>query len=69
MRFLDKQLNASLNIYLKMCGFPHLFFTSTGSRWVGVIPLKGRRGMSEAMPRDSGEAQGLRIEYKFMKIQ
>ncbi|MEJ2776179.1 transposase [Sulfolobaceae archaeon RB850M] len=66
---LDRQLNASLNIYLKMCGFPHLFFTPTGSRWVGVIPLKGRRGMNGAMPRDSGEAQGLRIEYKFMKIQ
>jgi putative transposase len=68
MRFLDKQLNASLNIYLKMCGFPHLFFTPTGSRWVGVIPLKGRRGMN-GFSRDSGEAQGLRIEYKFMKIQ
>jgi putative transposase len=66
---LDRQLNASLNIYLKMCGFPHLFFTPTGSRWVGVIPLKGRRGMNGAMPRDFGEAQGLRIEYKFMKIQ
>jgi len=25
--------------------------------------------MNGAMPRDSGEAQGLRIEYKFMKIQ
>jgi len=69
MRLLDRQLNASLNIYLRMCGFPHLFFTPTGSRWVGVIPLKGRRGMNGAMPRDSGEAQGLRIEYKFMKIQ
>jgi putative transposase len=66
---LDRQLNASLNIYLKMCGFPHLFFTPTGSRWVGVIPLKGRRGMNGAMPRDSVEAQGLRIGYKFMKIQ
>jgi len=66
---LDRQLNASLNIFLKMCGFPHLFFTPTGSRWVGVIPLKGWRGMNGAMPRDSGEAQGLRIEYKFMKIQ
>jgi len=66
---LDRQLNASLNIYLRMCGFPHLFFTPTGSRWVGVIPLKGRRRMSGAMPRDSGEAQGLRIGYKFMKIQ
>jgi len=64
---LDRQLNASLNIYLKMCGFPHLFLT--GSRWVGVTPLRGRRRMSGAMPRDSGEAQGLRIGYKFMKIQ
>jgi hypothetical protein len=35
--------------------------------WVGVIPLKGRR--DNGFPRDSGEAQGLRIEYKFMKIQ
>jgi len=33
--------------------------------WVGVIPLKGRRGNGS----DSGEAQGLRIGYKFMKIQ
>jgi putative transposase len=64
---LDRQLNASLNIYLKMCGFPHLFLTPSGSRWVGVIPLKGRRG--NGFPRDSGEAQGLRIGYKFMKIQ
>jgi len=31
----------------------------------GVIPLKGRRGNGS----DSGEAQGLRIGYKFMKIQ
>jgi putative transposase len=37
--------------------------------WVWVIPLKGRRGVKGAMPRDSGEAQGLKIEYKFMKIQ
>jgi putative transposase len=64
---LDRQLNASLNIYLKMCGFPHLFLTPSGSRWVGVIPLKGRRG--NGFPRDSVEAQGLRIGYKFMKIQ
>jgi len=35
--------------------------------WVGVIPLKGRRG--NGFPRDPGEAQGLRIGYKFMKIQ
>jgi putative transposase len=65
---LDRQLNASLNIYLKMCGFPHLFFTPTGSRWVGVIPLKGRRGMNGAMPRDSDEAQGLRIDIKYYEI-
>jgi len=64
---LGRQLNASLNIYLKMCGFPHL--SPSGSRWVGVTPLRGRRRMSGAMPRDSGEAQGLRIGYKFMKIQ
>ena len=31
---LDRQLNASLNIFLKMCGFPHLFLTPTGNRWV-----------------------------------
>jgi putative transposase len=37
--------------------------------WIGVIPLKGRRGMNGAMHRDSGETQGLRIGYKFMKIQ
>jgi hypothetical protein len=47
-----------------MYGFPQRIV-----RWVGVIPLKGRRGMSGAMPRDFGEAQGLRIVYKFMKIQ
>jgi putative transposase len=35
----------------------------------GVIPLKGRRGMNAAMLRDSVEAQGLRIGYKYMKIQ
>jgi len=51
-----------------MCGFPHLFFTPTGSRWVGVIPLKGRRGMNGAMPRDSGEAQGLRVDIKYYEI-
>jgi len=31
----------------------------------GVIPLKGRRGNGS----DPVEAQGLRIGYKFMKIQ
>jgi putative transposase len=36
--------------------------------WVGVIPLKGRRDMN-GFSRDSGEAQELRIGYKFMKIQ
>ncbi|EHP69347.1 hypothetical protein MetMK1DRAFT_00020970 [Metallosphaera yellowstonensis MK1] len=51
-----------------MCGFPHLFLTPTGSRWVGVTPLRGLRGVS-GFPRDPGEAQGLRIGYKFMKIQ
>jgi putative transposase len=65
---LDRQLNASLNIFLKMCGFPHLFLTPTGSRWVGVTPLKGRRSVN-GLSRDSGEAQGLRIKYNFMKIQ
>ncbi|AEE93293.1 IS607 family transposase protein TnpB [Acidianus hospitalis W1] len=62
---LDRQLNASLNIYLKMCGFPHI--RDIPRMWVGVIPLKGRRG--NGFPRDSGEAQGLRIGYNFMKIQ
>jgi hypothetical protein len=50
-----------------MCGFSHIFLTPTGSRWVGVTPLRGRR--SNGFPRDSCEAQGLRIGYKFMKIQ
>jgi putative transposase len=63
---LDRQLNASLNIYLKMCGFPHI--RDIPWMWVGVIPLKGRRGMNGAMPRDSGEAQGLRIDIKYYKI-
>ncbi|MQL56311.1 RNA-guided endonuclease InsQ/TnpB family protein [Acidianus ambivalens] len=62
---LDRQLNASLNIYLKMCGFPHI--RDIPRVWVGVIPLKGRRG--NGFPRDSVEAQGLRIRYDFMKIQ
>ena len=63
---LDRQLNASLNIFLKMCGFPHLFLTPSGSRWVGVTPLRGRR--SNGFPRDSGEAQGLRIDIKYYEI-
>ncbi|MFP3234351.1 MAG: transposase [Sulfolobaceae archaeon] len=62
---LDRQLNASLNIYLKMCGFPHI--RDIPRMWVGVIPLKGWRG--NGFPRDSVEAQGLRIGYNFMKIQ
>ncbi|MQL55545.1 RNA-guided endonuclease InsQ/TnpB family protein [Acidianus ambivalens] len=60
---MDRQLNASLNIYLKMCGFPHI--RDIPRVWVGVIPLKGRRGNGSY----SGEAQGLRIRYNFMKIQ
>jgi len=63
---LDRQLNASLNIYLKMCGFPHI--RDIPRVWVGVIPLKGRRGMNGAMLRDSGEAQGLRIDIKYYEI-
>ncbi|MCI4435274.1 MAG: transposase [Ignisphaera sp.] len=39
---LDKQLNASLNICLRMCGFPTI--RDIPRMWVGVIPLKGRRG-------------------------
>ncbi|MGC9182327.1 RNA-guided endonuclease InsQ/TnpB family protein, partial [Caldisphaera sp.] len=62
---LDRQLNASLNIFLKMCGFPHI--REIPRMWVGVIPLKGRRG--NGLSRDPVEAQGLRIRYKFMKIQ
>jgi len=61
---LDRQLNASLNIYLKMCGFPHI--RDIPRMWVGVIPLKGRRG--NGFPRDSGEAQGLRIDIKYYEI-
>nr|WP_152941322.1 RNA-guided endonuclease TnpB family protein [Acidianus ambivalens] len=61
---LDRQLNASLNIYLKMCGFPHI--RDIPRVWVGVIPLKGRRG--NGFPRDSVEAQGLRIDIKYYEI-
>jgi len=63
---LDRQLNASLNIYLKMCGFPHI--RDIPRVWVGVTPLRGRRRMSGAMPRDPGEAQGLRIDIKYYEI-
>ncbi len=63
---LDRQLNASLNIFLKMCGFSHI--REIPRVWVGVIPLKGRRSVN-GLSRDPGEAQGLRIRYKFMKIQ
>jgi len=52
---LGRQLNASLNIFLKMCGFPHLFLT--GSRWVGVTPLRGRRGVN-GFPRDPVKPKG-----------
>ena len=61
---LDRQLNASLNIYLKVCGFPQRIVTL---RWVGVIPLKGRRRRNE-LPRDFGEAEGLRIDIKYYEI-
>ncbi|WWQ61748.1 transposase [Sulfolobus tengchongensis] len=65
---LDRQFNASLNIFkkylsrfnFKMWGFPHPFRVS------GVIPLMGRRGMNI---RDFGEVQGLRVEYKIYEIQ
>ncbi|BBD72637.1 hypothetical protein HS1genome_1026 [Sulfodiicoccus acidiphilus] len=58
---LDRQLNASLNIYLRMCGFPHV--RDIPRVWVGVTPLRGRRGVN-GLSRDSGEAQGLRIDIK-----
>ncbi|WP_338599025.1 transposase [Sulfolobus tengchongensis] len=65
---LDRQFNASLNIFkkylsrfnFKMWGFSHPFRVS------GVIPLMGRRGMNI---RDLGEIQGLKIEYKIYEIQ
>ncbi|GGT88463.1 hypothetical protein GCM10007116_03080 [Sulfodiicoccus acidiphilus] len=38
---LDRQLNASLNIFLKVCGFPHV--RDIPRVWVGVTPLRGRR--------------------------
>ncbi|BCU70035.1 RNA-guided endonuclease InsQ/TnpB family protein [Stygiolobus caldivivus] len=63
---LDRQLNASLNIYLKMCGFPRI--RDIPRVWVGVIPLKGRRRMNGAMLHDSGEAQGLRVDMKYYEI-
>ncbi|MEM1626583.1 MAG: transposase, partial [Sulfolobaceae archaeon] len=50
----------------KMCGFPHI--RDIPRVWVGVIPLKGRRGMSGALPRYSGEAQGLRVDIKYYEI-
>jgi len=62
---LDRQLNASLNIYLKMCGFPHV--RDIPRVWVGVTPLRGRRGVNGSS-RDSGEAQGLRIDIKYYEI-
>jgi len=61
---LDRQLNASLNIFLKMCGFPHI--REIPRVWVGVTPLRGRRGNGSS--RDSGEAQGLRIDMKYYEI-
>ncbi|QKR01123.1 IS200/IS605 family element transposase accessory protein TnpB [Metallosphaera tengchongensis] len=64
---LDRQLNASLNIYLKMCGFPHL--DGIPSKWVGVTPLMGRRRMKVKNSLDSREAQGLRIDIKLYEIR
>ena len=64
---LDRQLNASLNIYLRMCGFPRIHEIPRVR--VGVIPLRGRRGVNGALPHDLGEAQGLRVGYKFVKVQ
>ncbi|WP_420813363.1 hypothetical protein [Metallosphaera hakonensis] len=47
----------------KRYGFPYIHERV----WVGVTPLKGRRGMNGAMPREFGEVQGMRIGHKFMK--
>ncbi|AOL17322.1 hypothetical protein BFU36_12065 [Sulfolobus sp. A20] len=40
-----------------MCGFPHL--DGIPSRWVGVIPLMGRKRVRAKNSLDSREAQGL----------
>ncbi|BCU66762.1 hypothetical protein HS7_01990 [Sulfolobales archaeon HS-7] len=53
---LDRQLNASLNIYLKMCGLPHI--SDVPRMWVGVTPLKRRRGMSGACPATLVKSKG-----------
>jgi len=58
---LDRQLNASLNIYLKMYGFPPPLSLPLGVGGLGLP--RGRRG--NGFPRDSGEAQGLRIDIKY----
>ncbi|QKR00873.1 IS200/IS605 family element transposase accessory protein TnpB [Metallosphaera tengchongensis] len=64
---LDRQLNASLNIYLRMCGLSHL--DGIPSKWVGVTPLMGRRRMKAGNPLDSREAQGLRVHIKLYEFQ
>jgi transposase, IS605 OrfB family, central region len=38
---LDRQLNASLNIYLKMCGFPTSFLLPVGVGGLGLFRYRG----------------------------
>ncbi|MGC9134515.1 hypothetical protein [Caldisphaera sp.] len=60
-------MGTSLKIYLKICRFSHIH--GIPCIWVGIIPLKRkRRKKKEVMHRNLGETQGLRIEYKFIKI-
>jgi len=59
---LDRQLNASLNIYLKMCGFSHI--RDIPRMWVGVIPLKGRRGMNGYFPMIPVKSKGVGLGIK-----
>jgi len=59
---LDRQLNASLNIYLKMCGFSHI--RDIPRMWVGVIPLKGRRGMNGRFPMIPVKSKGVGLGIK-----
>jgi putative transposase len=59
---LDRQLNASLNIHLKMCGFSHI--RDIPRMWVGVIPLKGRRSMNGYFPMTSMKSKGVELGIK-----
>jgi hypothetical protein len=52
---------------LKWAGFPTSFSLPLGVGGLGY-PAKGAEGCERVSP-DYGEAQGLRIGYKFMKIQ